>query len=70
MNYKDFEDHFRGPRELITQRLSEYAPLVTDLLAMYPDAMAIDLGCGRGEWLEVLGSLGFQARHINIVKAC
>jgi O-antigen chain-terminating methyltransferase len=63
--YKKFEDRFRGSRELITERLKVYLPLIEPLKTLYPDSGAIDLGCGRGEWLELLKANGHQAHGID-----
>ena len=52
--YRAFEDKFRGSREEIIDRLKIYLPFVTPLIDIYEDASAIDLGCGIGEWLEIL----------------
>ena len=64
--YRAFEDRYRGSRELIKHRLSRYIPFLQALHAHYPDAPAIDLGCGRGEWLEVLNEHGFAARGVDL----
>lgn len=72
--YRAFEDKHRGSRQLIKERLEAYIPFVRPLLDVYPGAQAIDLGCGRGEWLELLGELGFQARGVDMdegmLEAC
>ena len=52
--YRAFEDKHRGARELIKSRLSVYLPFLLPLVAMHPDCSVLDLGCGRGEWLELL----------------
>lgn len=64
--YRAFEDRHRGSRELIKTRLAVYLPFVTPLLQHYPDAEALDLGCGRGEWLEVVSNAGFKARGVDL----
>lgn len=65
--YRDFEAAFRGPREEIIARLGFYAPFVQPLreLSKMPQT-AFDMGCGRGEWLEALGSWGFAARGVDL----
>lgn len=72
--YRAFEDRHRGSRELIKARLQVYLPFVRPLLAQFPDAVAMDLGCGRGEWLEVVSSAGFRAKGVDLdegmLKAC
>jgi O-antigen chain-terminating methyltransferase len=57
-NYKNFEDTFRGSRELIKSRVRIFLPLVKELLAIYPHSSFLDIGCGRGEWLETVKDLG------------
>jgi len=53
--YMVFEDHFRGSREDILKRLEDYLPLVEDCLSsVEQEGLVLDLGCGRGEWLELL----------------
>ena len=64
--YRTFEDRYRGSRELIKDRLRVYLPFVTPLLQDYPNAEALDLGCGRGEWLEVIAGAGFKARGVDL----
>jgi SAM-dependent methyltransferase len=64
--YKALEDKFRGSREEITKRLMAYAPLLRSALPAGPTKRsAIDLGCGRGEWLELLNTLGFEAKGVD-----
>jgi SAM-dependent methyltransferase len=63
--YKKFEDRFRGSRQLILERLKVYFPLIEPLKTLYPESGAIDLGCGRGEWLELLKVNGFQGHGID-----
>ena len=64
--YRALEDRFRGSRDLIKSRLQVYLPFIEPLKEAYPDLHAIDLGCGRGEWLEILGGRGFQAQGVDL----
>lgn len=64
--YRAFEDEHRGAREMIKDRQSIYLPFIQPLIERYPDALAIDLGCGRGEWLELLTETGFQAQGVDL----
>jgi SAM-dependent methyltransferase len=64
--YRAFEERYRGPRELIKSRLKVYQPFIEPLLAQHDSAKAIDLGCGRGEWLELASELGFDAVGVDL----
>jgi SAM-dependent methyltransferase len=58
--YVGFEDQFRGPRDEIRRRQAEYVPEfagATDVL---------DVGCGRGEFLDLLRESGVSARGIDL----
>ena len=69
--YRAFEDRHRGPRELIKSRLRIYLPFVEQLKAIYAECKVVDLGCGRGEWLELMAvcqKCGALARHSERVK--
>jgi O-antigen chain-terminating methyltransferase len=59
--YAALEDRFRGTREEIKDRFKIYLPYVEAL----PDPVVIDLGCGRGEWLEILKAAGINARGVE-----
>ncbi len=50
--YVEFERRFRGSRESILERQRDAVQWVSSLVGS--DAPALDLGCGRGEWLQVL----------------
>jgi len=71
--YTEFERAFRGSRDDILDRLKVYLPYLEPLKG---DATAriVDVGCGRGEWLELLGSEGFKALGVDMnaamVSAC
>jgi len=64
--YRAFEDRYRGARDVIKQRLRAYVPFIAPLLLDQPGAVALDLGCGRGEWLELLGEIGYRAQGIDL----
>ncbi len=67
--YKAFEDRFRGSREEIKRRLLVYLPFIRPLLNYYQDSQVVDLGCGRGEWLEVLAEQGCNALGVDLDEA-
>ncbi len=72
--YRAFEEKYRGSRDIIKSRLRVYFPFVQVLLKAYPAGKALDVGCGRGEWLELLGELGFDAVGVDLdnsmLEAC
>lgn len=64
--YKAFEDRFRGSREIIKERLKVYQPLLAQVQRQAEGpSFAIDLGCGRGEWLEILTDAGLKAVGVD-----
>jgi len=59
LTYVGFEDRFRGSRADIRTRVDDYLPLLgsaTDVL---------DVGCGRGELLELLRQRSIKARGVD-----
>lgn len=63
--YLAFENQFRGDREEIRERLQVYVPFVKKAKARTKDASVIDVGCGRGEWLELLSENKYEARGVD-----
>jgi len=58
--YVGFEDRFRGSEEEIRARLAFYVPLfagATDVL---------DIGCGRGEFLDLMREHAIKARGLDL----
>lgn len=64
--YTRFTEHFRGEKSEIKRRLSCYIPILKPLMAHYPDASILDLGSGRGEWLELLKEQSWTATGIDM----
>jgi O-antigen chain-terminating methyltransferase len=64
--YRAFEDRFRGSREEIRSRLTVYLPFIEPLKAIYDFCNATDLGCGRGEWLELITEAGMTAHGVDL----
>jgi SAM-dependent methyltransferase len=52
--YCDFESQFRGSEEEIKERVTYYLPRLEELGLGSPEMPIVDIGCGRGEWLDVL----------------
>jgi SAM-dependent methyltransferase len=67
-NYFLFEERFRGSREEITKRQLEFLPYFEKC------SRVLDIGCGRGEFLEILkdhdiGSIGVDS-DLDMVAYC
>jgi SAM-dependent methyltransferase len=57
--YAAFENRFRGEPAEVRDRLRGYLPLLEG------QAPVVDLGCGRGEFLELLRERGIAARGVE-----
>ena len=64
--YVAFEEQFRGSREDIYNRLNFYLPWIKQAQVGTKESPILDVGCGRGEWLELLRQSGYTARGIDI----
>jgi len=62
--YLAFEDLHRGSRQEIKRKQAVYLPHFRD--AATADAPVLDLGCGRGEFLEAAREAGIPARGVDI----
>lgn len=67
-HYLAFEEKFRGSSDELQSRLRDYLPYFEQR------APVLDLGCGRGEFLELLSKAGVEAKGIDgnreMVHAC
>lgn len=61
--YIALEDQFRGARDHIQEALTVYLPI---LQAAKATSEILDVGCGRGEWLELLKAEDYQAYGIDV----
>ena len=65
--YVRFEDRHRGSREEIRHRQRGY-------LDLFPEGPVLDIGCGRGEFLELCREAKVEARGVDadpgMVRAC
>jgi len=64
--YVSFEDRFRGTREDIKQRVAIYLPVVKKAEAGTKKAPILDIGCGRGEWLQLLQESDLVGRGVDL----
>ena len=64
--YLSFEDRYRGTRDDIKNRQRVYLDLVRECVESTGGGLAIDIGCGRGEWLELLADSGVAGRGFDL----
>jgi SAM-dependent methyltransferase len=64
--YAAFQDIFRGSREDIKGRLLPYVDRLAIAGAGQRDKPIVDIGCGSGEWLEILKEKGLHAYGVDI----
>jgi O-antigen chain-terminating methyltransferase len=58
--YVGFEDRFRGSEEEIRRRLADFVPYFSGA------EQVLDIGCGRGEFLDLLRGIGVSARGLDL----
>lgn len=64
--YASFEKTFRGDPELIKLRVAHYLDTLSNAgIDPDDDNVILDLGSGRGEWLEVLAEHSYHARGVD-----
>lgn len=59
-DYLHFASRFRGPEEQIRERLQVYVPYLANRTHV------LDIGCGRGEFLQVAAEAGARAQGIDL----
>jgi SAM-dependent methyltransferase len=64
--YAALEERFRGDVSEVRRRLSIYLPYLRIAGIGSKERSVLDLGCGRGEWLEVLGEEGIAAAGVDL----
>ena len=71
--YLAFENRFRGDAETIRARQSYYLPILDTVAPLNAGLPLVDIGCGRGEWLNMLperfARIGIDLNSMN-VEAC
>ena len=72
--YAGFEEQFRGSQTEIKERLKIYLPVLREHRLGDESSRVLDVGCGRGEWLELLYEQGFMAEGVDsnrvLVQSC
>ncbi|NII56419.1 methyltransferase domain-containing protein [Luteibacter sp. SG786] len=64
--YVSFEKAFRGSRDDIKERAAEYLSTFAEAAIEPGSGRILDLGCGRGEWLELLSEKGFTVTGVDM----
>jgi O-antigen chain-terminating methyltransferase len=64
--YCSFEDRFRGTRSEIKHRLETYLPYLETHGIGREQMPIVDVGCGRGEWLELLAERNLKSRGVDL----
>jgi O-antigen chain-terminating methyltransferase len=62
LDWLQFADKFRGPEQYVRERQRFYVPYFKDCREV------LDIGCGRGEFLEVMKEAGVAARGIDLCE--
>jgi len=72
--YVFLEDNLRGSCKEIKERFKVYVPIIKKANAGTKNSPVLDIGCGRGEWLELLKEKNLYARGLDsnkvMVKIC
>jgi len=62
LDWLQFADKFRGPEQYVRERQRMYVPYFKECREV------LDIGCGRGEFLEVMKEAGITARGIDLCE--
>ena len=72
--YRTFEERFYAPRDVIKGLRRQYAGFYEPLTSLFPASATFDIGCGRGEWLELMVEQGFAPLGVDLddgmLQAC
>ncbi len=63
--YVAYENTFRGPKAVIKDQQAMYLPYVKKALKQTGNNKILDIGCGRGEWLELLQEHGYDGCGVD-----
>jgi len=65
--YLAFEDACRGTDEETSSKLQAYLPYIQQVVDEFgPLASAVDIGCGRGEWLDLLRQFNIASNGVDL----
>tara|TARA_Y100001968_G_scaffold332496_1_gene390869 strand:- start:6460 stop:7689 length:1230 start_codon:yes stop_codon:yes gene_type:complete len=72
--YFNFENRFRGNRQDVINSFKVYDGSIAYCKSKFNTLNALDIGCGRGEWIEKLSFSGFDCLGIesndSMVESC
>ena len=63
--YFEFENQFRGERKNVITSFNHYLELIRTIHKSNVNPNHLDIGCGRGEWLELCQNEGFSSLGID-----
>jgi len=64
--YRAFEERYYAPRKIIKKLREQYLPFVERLVSIYPSGNTFDIGCGRGEWLELMQEFDLNPYGVDL----
>jgi len=64
--YRLFEERYYASREVIKALRRQYLPFAKLIANLYPGSATFDAGCGRGEWLELMGELELSPYGVDL----
>lgn len=65
--YVAFENRFRGSQQAISAHFENYLALIRSTVAGSDQPVTVvDVGCGRGEWLELLREQRWQGQGVDL----
>lgn len=64
--YRAFEERFYAPCNVIKQLRRQYLPFTNLVSSLYPGVQTYDIGCGRGEWLELMLESGMKPFGVDL----
>ena len=72
--YRAFEERYYAPREVIKELRKQYLGFTQPLFSIDRTGRTFDIGCGRGEWLELMREQGLTPYGVDLdsgmLQAC
>lgn len=62
IDYFDFENHFRGSQDIIKENQKQYLKYFSKA------GIIVDVGCGRGEFLQLLKEAGYKGIGVDVYQ--